>query len=99
MMQNKSSSHSQDSYSDLFRAATNISYFLTRPIIEVFYGFRSNRLPLLECILLADLVGILILLHVDQSFLEYLGKPSWYPGQSRFYYPYCLMMTTGGFWC
>jgi hypothetical protein len=83
---------------DWWKLSTNSFYIVTRPVIEIFFGIRSGRIPLAECLLMGGIVGSLILVHFDQYFWIKLGIISFYPKRSLYYFIYCGLTLFSGFW-
>jgi energy-coupling factor transporter ATP-binding protein EcfA2 len=83
---------------DGVKLATTLFHGITRPLIEIAHGIRSKRIPLGECILWADLLGVIILLHLDHPLFRRIGLGNFYPVRPKFYYAYCFVTLTSGFW-
>ena len=83
---------------DGFRLLANTYFLLTRPLLEVFYGIRADRFPWAECLLWGDIAGAMILLHLDQVLFRRIGIENLYPVRAQFYYSYCAVLMTSGFW-
>src|SRR4051794_8247198 len=80
------------------KIAEHTFYFFTQPWVEVAQGVWTRRIPLPECVLWADVVGLSILLHLDQYVLARLGLTLLYPVRPLSYYIYCAIAVTSGFW-
>ncbi len=83
---------------DGYKLLSNLSYILFRPIIEVAYALRANRLPLAECLLWGIGMEAMLLFHFDQTLFRRLGILKLYPTQAHFYFGYCAVLMTSGFW-
>ncbi len=83
---------------DWFKHAENALYFIARPYIEAYQGIRTKRIPLGECILWANMVGLAILLHLDLRALQRFGLGRIYPVNPLYYYLYIGIATLSGFW-
>lgn len=83
---------------DWAKIAQHVFYFFTQPWVEVWHGLRTRRIPLGECVLWADVVGLSILLHLDQLVARRAGWTALYPVRTISYYVYCVLATTSAFW-
>ena len=83
---------------DWAKIAQHVFYFFTQPWVEVWHGLRTRRIPLGECVLWADVVGLSILLHLDQLVVRRVGWTALYPVRTIPYYVYCALATTSAFW-
>src|SRR6185437_12078337 len=83
---------------DWAKIAKQLFYFVTQPWVEVGHGIFTRRMPVGECIIWADVVGLSILLHLDQLAARRLGWTHFYPVRTIPYYTYCILAVTSAFW-
>lgn len=83
---------------DWTKIAQHVFYVFTQPWLEIGHGIWTRRLPLGECVLWADVVGLSILLHLDQLVVRRMGWTALYPVRTIPYYVYCALATTSAFW-
>lgn len=80
------------------KLAQNVGYILTQPLVEIAYGLKANRLPLGECLIWSNMIGIMILLHWDRILFRRLGIDHWYPMKPKAYVIYCVVTILFSFW-
>lgn len=83
---------------DILSVSQKIFFALYRPIVELIYGIRFQTLPLDKCLMLGCLLGVSIILRLDDWILKKGHVEFLYPSSTFFYFSYCFGMMTFPFW-
>lgn len=82
---------------DWMRLAAVSFYVFTQPLVEIFHGVRTRRIPWAECFLWANASALLVLFHLDKAIFKRVGFLRFYPTRPMYYYGYCAALLLFGF--
>ena len=89
---------SQKSFDQTAYNLKKISYFITQPLIEVFYDLKNGTLPLVSILIVGCFFDVLLLTKFDAKIFQYFNIYFLYPKTSILYFFYIMSTVGSGFW-